>query len=146
MAEVGLDIALRSAGRVPFLSGGYDDQADAEERYLKFRDQVDSAVFPGPSVFDIATDGHWLTVPSTHLPLTGAALYAALLRASLTIEAADLSGSASTRLYGRRRGGVRRVGPDHHQRVQHPVRGSGLVAGFAASIGRSRSSSTLRSR
>ncbi|GAA1597122.1 hypothetical protein GCM10009804_62040 [Kribbella hippodromi] len=90
MAEVGQEVAERSAHGVRFLSGGYDDQSEAEERYLRLRDRIDSAVFPGPWAFDLATTGHWLTVPSTHLPLTGAALYAALLRASLTIENVDL--------------------------------------------------------
>ena len=90
MAEVGMDLALRT-NRVRFVSAGYDDQVEAEERYLRLRDRIDSAVFPGPWVFDLATAGHWLSVPSTHLPLTGAALYAALLRASLTIEDVDLS-------------------------------------------------------
>lgn len=91
MAEVGQQLADRSPHGVKFVTGGYDDQSEAEERYLKLRDRIDSAVFPGPWVFDLATAGHWLTVPSTHLPLTGAALYAALLRASLTVEDVDLS-------------------------------------------------------
>ncbi|TWD79276.1 hypothetical protein FB561_0332 [Kribbella amoyensis] len=91
MADVGQQITDRSPHSVKFLTGGYDDLSEAEERYLKLRDRIDAAVFPGPWVFDLATDGHWLTVPSTHLPLTGAALYAALLRASLTIEDVDLS-------------------------------------------------------
>ncbi len=133
MAEVGLDIALRSAGRVRFLSGGYDDQADAEERYLKFRDRIDSAVFPGPWVFDIATDGHWLTVPSTHLPLTGAALYAALLRASLTIEDVDLSrvsiDSLSTADVEE---AYAEIGLDTTGVYDIPYEGPDSVAGFAA--------------
>src|SRR5690348_1159439 len=82
MAEVGQEVAERSAHGVRFLTGGYDDLSEAEERYLRLRDRIDAAVFPGPWMFDLATTGHWLTVPSTHLPLTGAALYAALLRAS----------------------------------------------------------------
>lgn len=91
MAEVGLQLAARSPHRVKFVSGGYDDQSEAEDRFRRLRDRIDSAVFPGPWQFDLATDGHWLTVPSTHLPLTGAALYAALLRASLTVDDVDLS-------------------------------------------------------
>ncbi|HEY3556292.1 MAG TPA: hypothetical protein VGL05_02445 [Kribbella sp.] len=91
MAEVGQEVAERSAHGIRFLTGGYDDLSEAEERYLRLRDRIDAAVFPGPWAFDLATTGHWLTVPSTHLPLTGAALYAALLRASLTIEDVDLS-------------------------------------------------------
>jgi hypothetical protein len=91
MSEVGQEVAERSAHGVRFLTGGYDDLSEAEERYLRLRDRIDAAVFPGPWAFDLATTGHWLTVPSTHLPLTGAALYAALLRASLTIKDVDLS-------------------------------------------------------
>ncbi|GAB3814995.1 hypothetical protein [Kribbella italica] len=92
MAEAGQQVAERHApNRVKFVTGGYDDQAEAEDRYRRLRDRIDSAVFPGPWQFDLAADGHWLTVPSTHLPLTGAALYAALLRASLTIDDVDLS-------------------------------------------------------
>ncbi|MEV5965660.1 hypothetical protein AB0L70_28070 [Kribbella sp. NPDC051952] len=133
MAEVGLDMALRTPNRVRFISAGYDDQADAEERYLKFRDRIDSAVFPGPWVFDIATDGHWLTVPSTHLPLTGAALYAALLRASLTVEDVDLSRVSIDSLsaadveeaYGE-------IGLDTADVFDIPYQGPDSVAGFAA--------------
>ncbi|MGZ0147513.1 hypothetical protein ACXJJ3_10610 [Kribbella sp. WER1] len=91
MTEVGQEVAERSAHGIRFLTGGYDDQSEAEERYQRLRDRIDSAVFPGPWAFDLATTGHWLTVPSTHLPLTGAALYAALLRASLTIADVDLA-------------------------------------------------------
>lgn len=133
MAEVGLDMALRTPARVRFLSGGYDDQADAEDRYLRFRDRIDAAVFPGPWIFDIATDGHWLTVPSTHLPLTGAALYAALLRATLTVEDVDLSRVSIDSLsaadveeaYGE-------IGLDTADVFDIPYQGPDSVAGFAA--------------
>ncbi|MFG1819731.1 hypothetical protein ACGFIF_38650 [Kribbella sp. NPDC049174] len=133
MAEVGQQIADRSPHGVKFVTGGYDDQAEAEERYLKLRDRIDSAVFPGPWVFDLATAGHWLTVPSTHLPLTGAALYAALLRASLTIDDVDLSRVSIDSLsaadveeaYGE-------IGLDTADVYDIPYDGPESVAGFAA--------------
>ncbi|MFI5693585.1 hypothetical protein ACIA58_17190 [Kribbella sp. NPDC051586] len=133
MAEVAQEVTERSAHGVRFLTGGYDDQSDAEERYLRLRDRIDSAVFPGPWAFDLATTGHWLTVPSTHLPLTGAALYAALLRASLTIEGVDLSrvsiDSLSladvTEAYGE-------IGLDTAQVYDVPYEGPESVEGFAA--------------
>ena len=133
MAEVGQQIADRSPHGVKFVTGGYDDPAEAEERYLKLRDRIDSAVFPGPWVFDLATAGHWLTVPSTHLPLTGAALYAALLRASLTIEDVDLSRVSIDSLsaadveeaYGE-------IGLDTADVYDIPYEGPESVAGFAA--------------
>ncbi|TCO35929.1 hypothetical protein EV652_101815 [Kribbella steppae] len=133
MAEVGLQITDRSPHGVKFVSAGYDDQAEAEERYLKLRDRIDSAVFPGPWVFDLATAGHWLTVPSTHLPLTGAALYAALLRASLTIDDVDLcrvsidslSAADVEEAYGE-------IGLDTADVYDIPYEGPESVAGFAA--------------
>jgi hypothetical protein len=133
MAEVGLQITDRSPHGVKFVSAGYDDQAEAEERYLKLRDRIDAAVFPGPWVFDLATAGHWLTVPSTHLPLTGAALYAALLRASLTIDDVDLSRVSIDSLsaadveeaYGE-------IGLDSADVYDIPYEGPESVAGFAA--------------
>ncbi|MFI6831455.1 hypothetical protein ACIBG5_30430 [Kribbella sp. NPDC050241] len=133
MSEVAIDVALRPQNRVRFVPGGYDDPGEAEERYLRLRDRIDSAVFPGPWVFDLATDGHWLTVPSTHLPLTGAALYAALLRASLTIEDVDLSRVSIDSLsaadveeaYGE-------IGLDTTNVYDIPYEGPESVAGFAA--------------
>jgi len=118
MSEVGQEVAERSAHGVRFLTGGYDDLSEAEERYLRLRDRIDSAVFPGPWAFDLATTGHWLTVPSTHLPLTGAALYAALLRASLTIPDVDEAYSE--------------IGLDTAQVYDVPYEGPESVAGFAA--------------
>ncbi|GAA1579997.1 MULTISPECIES: hypothetical protein [Kribbella] len=133
MAEVGQEVAERSAHGIRFLTGGYDDQSEAEERYLRLRDRIDSAVFPGPWAFDLATTGHWLTVPSTHLPLTGAALYAALLRASLTIEDVDLSRVSIDSLsladvaeaYGE-------IGLDTAEVYDVPYEGPASVDGFAA--------------
>lgn len=91
MAEVSRQVTERlGSDRVKFLTGGHDDQGEAEDRYLRLKDRIDSAVFPGPWLYDLATAGHWLTVPSTHIPLTGSALYAALLRACLTIGNVDL--------------------------------------------------------
>jgi len=133
MSEVAQEVAERSAHGVRFLTGGYDDLSEAEERYLRLRDRIDAAVFPGPWAFDLATTGHWLTVPSTHLPLTGAALYAALLRASMTIPDVDLSRVSIDSLsladvseaYGE-------IGLDTTEVYDVPYEGPESVAGFAA--------------
>ncbi|MEU8221287.1 hypothetical protein [Kribbella sp. NPDC048915] len=133
MAEVGQEVAERSAHGVRFLTGGYDDLSEAEERYLRLRDRIDAAVFPGPWAFDLATTGHWLTVPSTHLPLTGAALYAALLRASLTIPDVDLSRVSIDSLSQADVGeAYAEIGLDTAQVYDVPYEGPESVAGFAA--------------
>jgi hypothetical protein len=133
MSEVGQEVAERSATGVRFLTGGYDDLSEAEERYLRLRDRIDSAVFPGPWAFDLATTGHWLTVPSTHLPLTGAALYAALLRASLTIPDVDLSRvSIDSLSLADVSEAYSEIGLDTAQVYDVPYEGPESVAGFAA--------------
>jgi len=133
MSEVGIDVALRSPNRVRFVPGGFDDAEEAEERYLRLRDRIDSAVFPGPWVFDLATAGHWLTVPSTHLPLTGAALYAALLRASLTIEDVDLARVSIDSLSAADvEEAYAEIGLDTTNVYDIPYEGPESVAGFAA--------------
>ncbi|MEV0794493.1 hypothetical protein [Kribbella sp. NPDC050459] len=133
MSEVGQEVAERSAHGVRFLTGGYDDLSEAEERYLRLRDRIDSAVFPGPWAFDLATTGHWLTVPSTHLPLTGAALYAALLRASLTIPDVDLSRvSIDSLSLADVSEAYSEIGLDTAQVYDVPYEGPESVAGFAA--------------
>lgn len=68
--------------RVRFVSIAHDDPSGAEERFARLRDRIDAAVFPGPWWYDLARTDHWLTVPATHIALSGSALYAALLRAS----------------------------------------------------------------
>lgn len=133
MSEVGQEVAERSTHGVRFLTGGYDDLSEAEERYLRLRDRIDSAVFPGPWAFDLATTGHWLTVPSTHLPLTGAALYAALLRASLTIPDVDLSRvSIDSLSLADVSEAYSEIGLDTAQVYDVPYEGPESVAGFAA--------------
>ncbi|TDD19073.1 hypothetical protein E1218_24740 [Kribbella turkmenica] len=133
MAEAGQQITDRSPHGVKFLNGGYDDQSEAEERYLKLRDRIDAAVFPGPWVFDLATAGHWLTVPSTHLPLTGAALYAALLRASLSIDDVDLSRVSIDSLSAADvEEAYSEIGLDTTDVYDIPYEGPESVAGFAA--------------
>lgn len=133
MSEVGQEVAERSVHGVRFLTGGYDDLSEAEERYLRLRDRIDSAVFPGPWAFDLATTGHWLTVPSTHLPLTGAALYAALLRASLTIPDVDLSRvSIDSLSLADVSEAYSEIGLDTAQVYDVPYEGPESVPGFAA--------------
>ncbi|NIK61176.1 hypothetical protein [Kribbella shirazensis] len=133
MAEVGQEVAERSVHGVRFVTGGYDDLSEAEERYLRLRDRIDAAVFPGPWAFDLATTGHWLTVPSTHLPLTGAALYAALLRASLTIKDVDLSRvSIDSLSLADVAEAYDEIGLDTTQVYDVPYEGPDSVDGFAA--------------
>ncbi|TCC26682.1 hypothetical protein [Kribbella speibonae] len=133
MSEVGQEVVERSVHGVRFLTGGYDDLSEAEERYLRLRDRIDAAVFPGPWAFDLATTGHWLTVPSTHLPLTGAALYAALLRASLTIKDVDLTRvSIDSLSLADVSEAYSEIGLDTAQVYDVPYVGPESVAGFAA--------------
>ncbi|SDS31831.1 hypothetical protein [Microlunatus soli] len=79
------------AQRIKFLSGIHDHPQQAEDRYRQLAPRIDAAVFAGPWLYDLARSGGWLTGPATHIPLTGAALYAALLRATLTMPEVDLT-------------------------------------------------------
>lgn len=92
MVDAGEQVAQRHAlRRLKLVSGAYDDDAEAEDRYRRLADRIDAAVFPGPWLFDLARRGHWLTRPATHVALTGAALYAAMLRASRGSTGLDLT-------------------------------------------------------
>lgn len=92
MQDVAQQVTQRYAPqRLKFLSGAHDSDNEAEERFRRLADRIDAAVFPGPWMFDLARGGHWLRKPATHVALTGAALYAALLRAMRTIPELDLA-------------------------------------------------------
>jgi hypothetical protein len=81
MVEAGKAILARNPRRaVRFLAGGHNDLAEAAERYERLADRIDAAVFPGPMHYDLAREAGYLSVPSSYVRLSGAALYSTLLR------------------------------------------------------------------
>lgn len=68
---------------VRFVTGVHTAMAEAREKFERQADRIDAAVFPGPMHFDLAGAAGYRSVPSSFVRLTGAALYATLLRATL---------------------------------------------------------------
>jgi hypothetical protein len=60
----------------------YQDETETVERIRALAGTVDAYLFTGPVPYDIAVSAGVVDVPSTYVPLSGAALYAALLRAT----------------------------------------------------------------
>ncbi|GAB3759641.1 hypothetical protein [Microlunatus parietis] len=76
--------------RLKFVTAPTDD-GDEEAAIERIADRIDAAVFPGPWLYDRIRRTGWLTVPATHVALSGSALYSALLRARLADPAIDLT-------------------------------------------------------
>ncbi len=76
--------------RLRFVTAPTDDGAE-EEAIARIADRIDAAVFPGPWQYDRIRRTGWLTVPATHVALSGSALYSALLRARLADPDLDLT-------------------------------------------------------
>ena len=68
---------------VRFVTGVHTTMAEAREKFERQADRIDAAVFPGPMHFDLAGAAGYRSVPSSFVRLTGAALYATLLRATV---------------------------------------------------------------
>lgn len=68
---------------VRFVTGVHTTMAEAREKFERQADRIDAAVFPGPMHFDLAGAAGYRSVPSSFVGLTGAALYATLLRATV---------------------------------------------------------------
>lgn len=77
--------------RLRFVTAATDDGSDEQEAIGRIADRIDAAVFPGPWLYDRVRKAGWLTVPATHVALSGSALYSALLRARLADPAVDLT-------------------------------------------------------
>jgi hypothetical protein len=58
----------------------YRDETETVEKVRAIAGTVDAYLFTGPVPYDIAVSAGLVDVPSTYVPLSGAALYAALLR------------------------------------------------------------------
>lgn len=54
------------------------------EKFSRIADSIDVVLFTGPLQHDLARQAGELPVPATHIPMSGAALYASLLRGVLT--------------------------------------------------------------
>ncbi|MFI7615393.1 transcriptional regulator [Nonomuraea terrae] len=57
--------------------------ASQDEKLSKITGSVDAVLFTGPLQYDLATQAGELDVPATYVPVSGAGLYAALLRGAL---------------------------------------------------------------
>ncbi|MQA84156.1 MAG: transcriptional regulator [Streptosporangiales bacterium] len=75
---------LGHEGAVPsrLIAAAYRDEQEAAERVAKLGSSIDVCLFTGPSPYEVARRSGVLSVPATYVPLGGAALYSALLRAA----------------------------------------------------------------
>ncbi len=81
MVDEGKTVAARHPRQaVRFLAAGHADLSEAADRYVRLADRIDVAVFPGPMHYDLARAAGYLSVPSSYVRLSGAALYSTLLR------------------------------------------------------------------
>ncbi|SHG01326.1 helix-turn-helix domain-containing protein [Streptoalloteichus hindustanus] len=62
----------------------YTDEHDVAHRLSRATGEIDACLFAGPLPYDLARRSGVVTVPSTYIPLSGAALHSTLLRATLT--------------------------------------------------------------
>lgn len=88
------ELTERGDHGVRFLTGAHRDMDEAKEKFTSLAGRIDAALFPGPMHFDLAEAEQWPTVPSSFVKVRGAALYAALLRATLDrgLTGAELAG------------------------------------------------------
>lgn len=83
MQHAAEDLVSQRGVNARFLASPHQDMSEAREKFQKLADRIDAAVFPGPMHFDLAEADGWKSVPSSHVQVRGAALYAALLRTTL---------------------------------------------------------------
>ncbi|MEV0202582.1 transcriptional regulator [Nonomuraea sp. NPDC050691] len=63
----------------------HTEEQETFEKFSKIADNVDVALFTGPLQYDLARQAGELPVPATYVPMSGAGLYASLLRGVLTL-------------------------------------------------------------
>jgi hypothetical protein len=80
--HLGADLAQ---GPVDFrlVAVAYDDEGDIARELARVQAELDVCLFAGPLPYDLAREAGAITVPATFVPLSGSALYGALLRAVL---------------------------------------------------------------
>lgn len=71
-------------GAVPsrLMAAPYNEEGEAAERLNTLRTSIDVCLFTGPLAYEVANRLGALSMPATYVPLGGAALYSALLRAT----------------------------------------------------------------
>jgi hypothetical protein len=62
---------------------GYHDESEVAREFFRVQAELDVCLFAGPLPYDLARRAGEVRVPSTFIPLSGSALYAALLRGVL---------------------------------------------------------------
>jgi hypothetical protein len=62
---------------------GYHDESEVAREFFRVQADLDVCLFAGPLPYELAQRGGHVSVPSTFIPLSGSALYAALLRGVL---------------------------------------------------------------
>src|SRR5690606_14433734 len=65
------------------VAAAYRDEQEAADKVLRLGPSVDACLFASPVPFELARRAGVLTMPATHVQLSGAALIAALGRAAL---------------------------------------------------------------
>ncbi|MBX6770083.1 MAG: transcriptional regulator, partial [Actinomadura rubrobrunea] len=65
------------------VAAAYRDEQEAADKVVRLGSGVDVCLFASPVPYDFARKAGVLTMPATYVPLNGAALQGALLRASL---------------------------------------------------------------
>lgn len=64
------------------VAAAYSDEKEAADRVAMLGSSVDACLFTGPLPYEVARQFGVLTMPATYVPLGGASLYSALLRAT----------------------------------------------------------------
>lgn len=83
--EVGAHVAEELGTGVDFrlTAVAYDDEHDVARELARAPSDLDVHLFAGPLPYDLAREAGAITLPSTFIPVSGAPLYGALLRAAL---------------------------------------------------------------
>src|SRR5262249_2661574 len=85
--DLGERVMLMGHGPAPvpsrLVAAAYRDEQEAAEKVMRLGSGVDVCLFASPVPFDFARKAGVLTMPATYVPLNGAALQGALLRAAL---------------------------------------------------------------
>src|SRR5690606_31394816 len=65
------------------IAAAYRDEQEAAEKVLRLGSAIDAYLFASPVPYEFARKAGVLTMPATYVPLNGASLHEALLRATL---------------------------------------------------------------
>src|SRR6476620_4925245 len=75
---------LPAAADWRLVGASHAEEHETYEKFAKISDSIDVVLFTGPLQHDLARQAGELPVPATFVPMSGASLYASLLRGVLT--------------------------------------------------------------